>query len=69
MNPITAQVEFNWIAVDAASQTVVLKVKGSRAELLRQLLEDFPSGRYDVMRVEAVERFDITVTRVARAVK
>lgn len=76
--PMTVQVEtrapddmseFDWIAVDAESQTVVLKVNGSRAELLRQLLDEFPEGRYGVMRVEAVEVFKITVTRVAVPVR
>lgn len=61
--------EFNWIAVDVASQNVVLKINGPRAELLRRLLDEFPDGHYSVMRVEAVDVFQITVARVARPVK
>ena len=61
--------EFNWIAVDVASQNVVLKIKGPRAELLRRLLDEFPDGHYSVMRVEAVATFEVAVTRVARPVK
>lgn len=59
---------FNWIAVDATG-TVVLKVDGARAELLRRLADDFPEGHYSVMRVEAVTTFEVTVMRVAVQVK
>ena len=62
-------IDFNWIAVDVDSQTVVLKIKGPRAALLRRLADEFPEGRYEVMRVEAVEMFWVAVTRVALPVK
>ena len=62
-------IDFNWIAVDVDSQTVVLKIKGPRAALLRRLADEFPEGRYEVMRVEAVEMFWVAVTRAALPVK
>mgnify|MGYP003436502988 FL=1 len=62
-------IDFNWIAVDVDSQTVVLKIKGPRSALLRRLADEFPEGRYEVMRVEAVEMFWVAVTRVALPVK
>ena len=62
-------IDFNWIAIDVDSQTVVLKIKGQRAALLRRLADEFPEGRYEVMRVEAVEMFWVSVTRVALPVK
>ena len=62
-------IDFNWIAVDVDSQTVVLKIKGPRSALLRRLADEFPEGRYEVMRVEAVEMFWVAVTRAALPVK
>ena len=62
-------IDFNWIAIDVDNQTVVLKIKGPRAALLRRLADEFPEGRYEVMRVEAVEMFWVAVTRVAVPVK
>ena len=62
-------IDYNWIVVDVDSQTVVLKIKGPRAALLRRLADEFPEGRYEVMRVEAVEMFWVAVTRAALPVK
>jgi hypothetical protein len=69
MNPRTPMSEFNWIAVDSVGQNVVLTVNGSRAELLRRLADDFPPGRYDVMRVEAVETFAVRTAKIVEPVK
>lgn len=62
-------IDFNWIAIDVDNHTVVLKIKGPRAALLRRLADEFPEGRYEVMRVEAVEMFWVAVTRAALPVK